>query len=58
MNHKCIDEDWAQFPPDTRDASIVTAPIKSGEEGGMYCLDWGDDVEDLLVYGNRNNDEY
>ena len=24
----------------------------------MYCLDWGDDVEDMLIYGNTKNDEY
>ena len=24
----------------------------------MYCLDWDDDVEDILIYGNDKNDEY
>ena len=24
----------------------------------MYCLDWGEDVEDMLIYGNGNVDNY
>ena len=56
--HLCTDEDWDKFPPPTKDASVSIAPILSGEYGGMYCLDWEDDIENMLIYGNRNNDEY
>lgn len=24
----------------------------------MYCFDWTDDVEPILIYGNEKNDEY
>ena len=24
----------------------------------MYCLDWGEDVEDMLISGNGNVDNY
>ena len=24
----------------------------------MYCLDWEDDVEDLLIYGSTNEESY
>lgn len=56
--HKCTDEDWKEFTPPSKAFSDSFSAIKNGDVDGMYCLDWTDDVEPILIYGNEKNDEY
>lgn len=59
--HECTDADWATFPPASKASKDSFETIKSDPKRGMFCIDWGENAneeDDIVLYGNENNDEY
>lgn len=56
--HRCTEEDWEVFPPAAKAFEDSFIAIKNGDVDTMLCLDWSDDVEPILIYGNEKNDDY
>lgn len=53
--HDCDEKDYAQFYPAASKAESRLEAIRSSEERGLICIDWGEDIE---LYGEEGNADY